>query len=178
MARVTKPCPACKGTDYPRAADGICSECQRTIAWAKMRQADDAKKNGEEISVMTKEVHYALPRYFTKHGSVSSHVTEKLSKALHALIMTMARKGGSHQAEMHVPEWPKDREHYGIHDWRMPVVMRKDQAEAVNALDKAFREFTEAVSEESYEEGRNLLLSIAGGKISMDELNKEHTKKG
>lgn len=177
MARVTKPCPACKGTDYPRAADGICSECQRIIAWAKMRQADDAKKNGEEISVMTKEVHYALPRYFTKHGSVSSLVTEKLSKALHTLIMTMARKGGSYQATIQVPEWPKGSEGSSIYDWKMPVIMRKDQAEAVNDLDKAFREFVAAVSEAGYEEGRNLLMSIASGKISMAELNEQHIRK-
>ncbi len=176
MGRVTKPCPACKGTEYPRSADGICSECERIIRWAKMRQEDDAKKNGEEISVMTKEVHYALPRYFAGHGRVPHAIEEKLSRALHVLIMTMARKGGSHNASLQVPEWPKGRD--GSWEWKVPMIMRKDQAEAINALDKAFREFIASLSDESYEEGRNLLLSIAAGKLSMDELNNEHTKKG
>ncbi len=44
-------------------------------------------------------------------------------------------------------------------------------------LEEAMREYIAAVGAESYEAGRNLLLSIAGGKISMDELNNEHTKK-
>lgn len=175
MARVTKPCPACRGTTYPRAVDGICSECQRIIAWAKMRQADDEKKNGEEISVVTKEVHYALPRYHYEHGHIEHDIDDCLSKAMHALIMTMARKGGAYNAT----EWVPPEDAYGSrrHELRAYMVMRKDQAEAVNALDKAFRAFVAAVSEAGYEEGRNLLLSIAAGKISMDELNSEHVRK-
>lgn len=177
MARVTKPCPACKTTEYPRAADGICSECERTIAWAKMRREDDAKKNGEEISVVTKEVHYALPRYFVSHGRVQDNTDQLLSRALHALIMTMVRKGGRHDATMRVPEPPKDNMGNSIHDWKMYVVMRKDQAEAVNALDKAMREFTTELADDAYNEGRNLLLSIASGDMSINELNEKHTKK-
>ena len=175
MARVTKPCPACKSTDYPRPADGVCQECQRIIAWAKMRQADDAKKNSEEVSVMTKERHYALPRYNYEHGRIDGDIEEKVSEALHALIMTMARKGGDHDSDFYVPAGIKKS--YSPYEWRIPMIMRKDQAAAVNALDDSFREFVAAVSQAGYEEGRNLLLSIAGGKISMDELNNEHIPK-
>lgn len=175
MARVTKPCPACKSTEYPRDKDGICSECERIIAWAKMRQADDAKKNGEEISVMTKERHYALPRYNYEHGHIKGDTEEKVSKALHTLLMTMMRRGGDHNIDLYVPAAIKKS--YSPYEWRIPMIIRKDQAEAVNALDDAFREFVAAVSQAGYEEGRNLLLSIAGGKISMDELNNEHIPK-
>jgi len=176
MARVTKPCPACKSTKYPRDKDGICTECEHIIAWAKMRQADDTKKNGEEVSITTKEMPYAMPRYNYKHGDVNGGIEEKVPKAMHTLIMTMARKGGDYNNNFYVPAWIKTT--YNPYEHKIPMIMRKDQAEAVNALDDAFREFVAAVSQAGYEEGRNLLLSIAGGKISMDEINNEHTKKG
>jgi hypothetical protein len=74
-----------------------------------------------------------------------------------------------------VPTIPKgDRNH----DWVTYVYMRRDQALAMVELEEAMRAYIIAGAEASYEEGRNLLLSIAGGKISMDELNNEHTKKG
>jgi hypothetical protein len=45
-------------------------------------------------------------------------------------------------------------------------------------IDEAVRDALKVMADEAYENGRNLLLSIAGGHVSMNELNEKHTKKG
>jgi hypothetical protein len=62
MARVTKPCPECGGTDSIRdTPTSICRRCKNLIAFAIQRQADDAKKDRKEVLVRTRERAYALP---------------------------------------------------------------------------------------------------------------------
>jgi hypothetical protein len=175
MARVTKPCPSCKGTTYPRDVDGVCSECERLIRYAKRKHAEE-QADADMIDVETKEVHYAIPYYGTAHASVPSNVRDPLTKAMHALIMTTSHSGGSQGGPL-VPEYPKGKEHYGIHEWKTYRRMKRTTAEAVNALDKALRDVLEFVDADAYENGRNLLMQIASGSISMNELNEKHTEK-
>jgi hypothetical protein len=184
MARVTKPCPECGGTESIRdTPTGICRRCKNLIAFALQRKEDDAKKDGKEVLVMTKERSYALPGWYVAVGENPEHtIRERLQKALHAVIMTQARPSNIDkypcpddvEDAIEVPKIPKG---HRDHDWVIYMYMRKDQAEAVIELEEAMREYIAAVGAESYEAGRNLLLSIAAGKISMNELNNEHTKK-
>jgi hypothetical protein len=179
MAHITKPCPECGGTESVRdTSTSICQQCKNLIAFAKQRQKDDAKKNGEEVLVRTKEKSYALPSYYVTVGESPHHsIRDRLQKALHAVIMAQARPAQyPYEAKdaTDVPTIPKgDRSH----DWVTYVYMRRDQALAMIELEEAMREYITTGAAASYENGRNLLLSIAGGKISMNELNEKHTKK-
>lgn len=174
MARVTKPCPSCKTTEYPRAADGICSECERKIRFAEKKYAED-QADADMIDVNTKEVYYALPGYYgLSHASLPSKLHDQLKRAMHAMIMATSRSGGNVKG-MCVPEWPRTCEK--SYDWRTDRRMKRATAEAINELDKAFREVLKAVADDAYENGRNLLMQIASGSISMEELNTKHTEK-
>lgn len=176
MARVTKPCPACKSVEFPRHADGICSECERLIKFAKKKYAED-QADADMIDVETKEVFYALPGYYgLAHASIPSKYHDQLKKAIHGLIMATSHSGG-YQGGLRVPEWPKGQEGHGVHDWRLDRRMKRTTAEAVNAVDKAIREVLKFVDADAYENGRNLLMQIASGSISMEELNDKHTEK-
>lgn len=181
MAHVTKPCPECGGTDSIRDTPiSICRRCKGLIAFALQRKKDDAKRDGEEVLVRTKERSYALPGYYVQVGANPDHpVRERLEKALHAVIMAQSRPSniGKYpcpkdvEDAVHVPTTRKsDRDH----DWITYVFMRKDQAMALVELEEAMREYIMAGAAASYEEGRNLLLSIAAGKLSMDDINKAH----
>jgi hypothetical protein len=184
MARVTKPCPECGSADSIRdTPTSICRRCKNLIAFAIQRQKDDAKKDTKEVLVRTRERAYALPGYYVTVGENPHHsFRERLEKALHAVIMAQARPSNIDkypcpddvEGAIDVPTIPKGNRD---HDWITYVYMRRDQALAVIELEEAMREYITAGAAASYEEGRNLLLSIAGGKISMDELNHEHTKK-
>jgi hypothetical protein len=185
MARVTKPCPECGGTESIRdTPTSICRRCQGLIAFAKQRMEDDAKKDRKEVLVMTRERSYALPGWYVDVGDNPDHtIRERLQKALHAVIMAQARPSNIDKYPcpddvkdaLDVPKIPKG---YRSHDWVIYMYMRRDQAQAVVELEEAMREYIIAGAAASYEKGQDLLMSIAQGRISMDKLNEAHTKKG
>jgi hypothetical protein len=184
MAHVKKPCPECGGTDSLRdTPTSICRQCKGLIAFAKQRREDDARRDGEEVLVRTRERSYALPGYYVKVGENADHaVRERLEKALHAVIMAQARPSniGNYPCPkdvkdaIDVPTIPKGCSN---HDWVSYRFMRRDQALALIELEEAMRAAIESAAEASYEKGQNLLISIAEGRVSMSELNEAHTKK-
>lgn len=169
MPRVRKPCPGCQGTDSIRkSADTVCNDCARLLQLAKDRLAEDAARDTGEITVLTKERYYALPACYPAEGSIEHDNHDRLKKALHSLIWSLSRPCREHSNEEHleVPTWTDSSR-----DWGIYRTMRRDQAEMIVALDAAIRAAVDDVSASAYEKGRNLLMSIAEGRVSMDEMN-------
>lgn len=184
MARVSKPCPECGGTESIRdTPTSICRRCKNLIAFARERQEADAKLDGQDVLVFTRERAYALPGYFVKVGESPHHnIRERLEQALHAAIMAQARpsnidKYPNPDDVKDAIQVPKIPEGHRSHDWGCYMVMRRDQALAMVELELAMREYIEATAAASYEKGQDLLISIAQGRISMEKLNEAHTRK-
>lgn len=180
MPRTHKPCPACGGTDSIRdSAKGICRKCKGLIAFAIQRQKDDALLNGKEVLIKTKERDYAIPGYYPKVTvPLPSDVTSRLKRALYTSIMAQSRPaagGYPNEALQAAVEVPSLRGYSGssVYEWSCLRWMRKDQAEAMVELDAAMRAVLEAATAAGYEKGQNLLLSVAAGDVSVNELNKK-----
>ncbi len=177
MSRVKKPCPACKTTDHHRQdADSICCKCQSIFKEAREMIERDAKVDKTEVAVSTCERAYALPNWYhlSAHAMPSTQTNDLLQKAFFGLITSVIRREvpGTIFTEnkdlLPVPPLEKgDRR-----EWQMRAVMTKANAKAINDLDAAIRSALKEVAEEAYEKGQNLLLGIAGGDVSMNDLNK------
>ncbi len=176
MSRVKKPCPACKTTDHHRQdADSICCQCIKELQQAKDLYAASKKIDKSEVYVNTFERAYALPGFYhIIHGvNLTSESKEKLQKAIHDIIMSgIIRRTDDAQMYDKTPMQVPPVAQHGSYDWSIRVIMSKIHAKAVCDLDAAIRVALEEVATAAYEKGQNLLLGIAGGDVSMNDLNK------
>lgn len=186
MAHVTKPCPACKTTDHIRdSATDICRHCKKEFEFARVCRQRDAKIESEkgDVEVVTISTYYGISGYYHHPQGALNHVAqERLQKAIFQILLML----GHNRIENDYPGDLKKRftvPKLGNRDraweyYRSVQTMQKTHADAFNELDEAIRDAIKVMADEAYENGRNLLLSIAGGHVSMNELNEKHTKKG
>lgn len=177
MARVTKPCPACKTTDHRRdGADEVCSECKRLLAFAKaeLKRREGLSKDNAEI-VRAPERDYAIDGFYSR--GVHSDVSDGVKKAMHALIMSVTDPVSSAEG---FPDWeakirvlPSSK----TRDWLKCYRIKKSTATAIIELDTAIRKLQKAAETGAYEDGHNLLIGLASGEMSVKEFNEETEKR-
>lgn len=168
MAKTRKPCPSCKEV-YPwqRDADDICPNCQNDRKRLEYLEAEFSKINSETVQVY----YQAAPhwnQYFYSHCGAD---TGELQKAFYAL------------AESIVVPYTGDYQEGGIslmgpgsgggfRSGRRGL-LRKDIAEAFIKLHQSIQPLLDAVHEDSFKQGHNLLMRLAAGDLSPNEYMKK-----
>lgn len=188
MAHVTKPCPACKTTEHFRdSATDICRHCKKELEFARKCRERDATIEAEkgDVEAVTVNSYYGIGGYYHHpQGSLPHVAQERLQKAIFRIMLILGCNRiddhyhlGDLKKRLTVPKMNEKKERAWEY-FRSTQTMQKTHAEAFNELEESIREAIKAMADEAYENGRNLLLSIAGGHVSMNELNEKHTKKG
>ncbi len=180
MTRIKKPCPGCKLTMHHRpSVDDVCVQCQERLKTAvEIEEFKAANKGAGNVVVQTVERHYALPNLHHYCQDLGSENSTKLTEAFHELItINIEQKLADNYAkkpDLFVPPYEKNERL----DWAITAVMPKRQAVAINALWKAICEVLGNVSEQAHDRGRNLLLGVATGDITVNALNEATSRKG
>ncbi len=181
MTRIKKPCPGCKLTMYHRpSVDDVCVQCAKRLKTAvEIEEFKAANKGSGNVVVQTVERDYALPNLHHYCQDLRSESAAEIKHAFHELIMINVEQhltdNYAKKPDMFVP--PPIEQNARL-DWAITAVMPKRQAVAINALWKAVCQVLGNVSEQAHDRGRNLLLGVATGDITVNALNEATSRKG
>lgn len=176
-----EPCHCCGGTLHQRPKDSICSDCKKLVADAQaMRDAVDAQAaSGEAMPFYTHERDYALP-HIPNVGS-----NDGLKQAFHKLSELVSTPTTERPPMVRDPgkfARPTDKitedkwflwasNNLRSHDWTCQRTFNPAVADAIRTLFLATRDATDKAYKEGHRDGRDLLMQLAAGEITMDKLN-------
>lgn len=170
----TKPCHGC-GSTLPHWSDHVCDECAKAIKGYKTIMEERAAA-GDMVDMLSKERYYALPSI---GYACDSEIRDLIKRRVHQLTQWLSvpsetvssyglpqifRFGGSGAS--------KDE-----HQWQTVVRIRPEYAEAIGELYQAIGTALDQAEKRGHQEGRSLLLSLAGGHITTDEFNDKAIRK-
>lgn len=193
-----KPCPGCHqpppwGTYWKRPADSVCAACQAYLEWAKQQRSKTVQPNLVEVAVPPLESVHCWPRFYCGLAGSHTEVRERLEQLLATLFCQLSEEVGvldfvSGMTVDGVPEYLLNK---GVRDggleWRMflkrfgdrPIqnasvirLIRPDVAQTFRDLYDAIADALIETHADSTTEGRNLLLQLASGGITMEDFNR------
>jgi hypothetical protein len=175
---VKGPCHGC-GQGENHEKDQVCHRCKRLLAIAResLEQAARAEAEGTLKPFTWVGVAWAMPGYYGM-GVDGRQVQQAMFGIVAALSRLMPE--GTSQGEYPGGDssqpfdyWPAviqgGRDDY--RDWRRVVQMRPVDQAAVQALDTAMREAIGAAYDAGKKAGRNLLMGLASGEVSVGKFN-------
>lgn len=175
------PCHCCGSTLHQRPKDRICSDCVKLVADAQaIRQAQDSQAaSGEAMPFYTHERDYALPYL--------AHVDRDLGLQAAFLKLSELLSTPTKDRPPMVPDprvksphdykitedkwflWGSNNIRSG--DWVCQRTFSPAIAEAIRTLFLKTREAIEQAYKNGHKDGRNLLMQLAGGEITTNQLN-------
>lgn len=198
MSGSKKPCPGCnKVQDYGRPANQVCFDCQKDLKYAGIvRKKLEEKLKDPEYDVYLIPMYSDIPRYYFRTITFSHDSWNKeLGTVFQFLIqMIIAEHGeflppGGLEKNVTYNIYPgiknledvNDRDakcllgaaYHKSHDL---VVLRSDIADAVERLHKEIQIAIKHTAHEAGESGANILVQLAAGDITLDDLENTMNK--
>lgn len=169
-----KPCPGCGSTRY-RLVKDVCDDCKATLRVGRtVTQEEQTKAEAVKLYRLTKE----WPSFYAPNGG------DELRHAFEALARVVMRPVRSKKdpLDQDVEELPPtcDLVHYFSTNPEGSSVWTSSRrvAAAITKLDLAVRKALAACKELGEQDGSNLLLQIASGKISVNDLTEASIEAG
>lgn len=164
-----EPCPGCGG-DTVRKKDKVCGACAEKIEKWESYQASQSKL-GETTAYAMNERAYALPYvpYETEGRETSSR--DPIRERFFDLSMLMSSPSEATYKDKPPSLWPHEQLNASRNEWR---IYRDIKPEIARLLGELFYEVaitTTSAYRKGVSDGKNLLLSLASGKITNDEFN-------
>ncbi len=184
MARrgyTNKECPGCKGTETRRATD-ICPTCLGLIETGRQyRERYKALKNTDGLVAVKTPDNWCKPYYQTIH---SHEKAEALSETIVKLAKTLSLPAPvetSHSYRYHLEnrldyqfvyfgkvEEKLFRQNF---EWNEPRIFEQEILDLLNTLDQLIKDHIQFVYDQGLETGKQALIMLNAGKITLDELN-------
>lgn len=179
---VKGPCPGCKtGQRHPK--DSVCSDCKQLMATgaAAVKKAAGDAAAGTVQPFIWASTYWCIPYYYGP-GVDCSRVQAVLFDLV-AMVSDMQPEGTA-KGEYKQPGdhrtfecWPAVIEGHKYHDWVRVVHMKPKDREVIQALDQVLRDTMAGAYAAGKRDGRNLLLGLASGEVSVGGFN-EATEEG
>jgi hypothetical protein len=170
-----EPCPGC-GKDHKRKKEKVCDECENAIAKWNAHVANQAELGEEKPYIMNGRSH-ALPYIqYEGEGRQYGHPDrEPLRSRFFELSMLLSTPSDATYQDKPERLWPHERMKttYRMDDYNVYRNMKPVIAKLLGDLYFEVNETVQTAHAKGVAEGKNLLLSLAGGHITNDEFNKE-----
>jgi|SRR5215217_355739 len=166
------PCHGC-GSTFGRPKDGLCQDCQAALSEAQ-KMAKERKAAAERGTgvVRAREVAYALP--YLMHEPREKDETKTIRGALLVLSNAVSTPVLGYPGSEVKDLWPGQRESSWATYRHMDPLLAKKFADLFTAIAKGM----DHAYSEGAENGRNLLMGLASGKITNDEFNTTAARQG
>jgi hypothetical protein len=173
-----KPCHGCGQEGY-RAVDEVCSECKALLRVGRaVKQEDEAKAEARKLFRLTQE----WPGFYIPSGDQAAgrnlrKAFEELARA--ALRPVRSRKDPYTEDVQSLPPTSDLCHYFSTHDPKATVWTGTARlAGAITDLDDQVRKALALSRQIGEQEGSNLLLQIAQGKLSVNDLTKASIEAG
>ncbi len=179
-----KPCPGCGQVVQNRRANQVCTDCKQALsAWAKHKAKQDQQK--DLITIELSE----YPHWSPTFTAGASHTTHEIKSTLQETFWKLLRNlvvdevdgwRATHAAEepLAVPRGLKDIAYPAIDNdrlfqsgatyWRIP----RSSLQLIRTLWDAAARFGEQCYQDGVDHGRNLLLQLGNGELSIGDFSK------
>jgi hypothetical protein len=166
------PCPGC-GKDHKRKKDKVCDECSEKIEkWDAFKATQD--KLGEEVPYKLNARAYSLPSIPNDDRGMSHpnrEDREPIRNRFFELSFLLSTPSEATWKDQPPSLWP----HEQLKTWRNEYEIFRNMKPAVaKLLGELYFEVAVGMRkahEKGVAEGKNLLLSLAGGHLTSDEFN-------
>lgn len=164
---VKKPCAGCGETpQYGREKDKVCDYCERLLEEARKAREKADRQKGAFVALPRSIDGYSSSHERARYWEGSS---EGISAAFGEMLRALAKPCSAPRGAAVSQLFDKPDQSYGAN---VEVVeMGKDAVKAVRELDKRIRTAIDEALRKGYEDGQNLLATLASGEISMKEFN-------
>lgn len=161
----TKPCHGC-GSTSPHWSDRVCDNCAKAIK--SFNEIEAQRKAAPDTAVMWgKEREYALPYLpHVRHAS-----PEPIAAGFLQLQRALSTPADYQSAMENIFNFSRPVDSSRQHEWRCAVRIRKDHAAVLGSTYEAVSTALDRAYAEGHAAGRNLLSSLASGRITPDEFN-------
>jgi hypothetical protein len=174
-----KPCPGCREEKGYRGVNDVCSDCQALLRLGRaVKQEDEAKAEAGKLFRLTEE----WPSFYIPSGDPSTG--RKLRKAFEVLARASlkavrSRKDPYTKDVESLPPTSNLCHYFSTHDPRATVWTGTARlAAAIVDLDDQVRKALALSREIGEQEGSNLLMQIAQGKLSVNDLTEASIEAG
>lgn len=200
MGGSKKPCPGCdKVQDYGRPVNQVCFDCQKDLKYAaKVRKILEEKLKDPAYDIYLIPMYNDTPRYYFK-TITQSHDSwnEELGTVFQFLVQMIIAEHGEFLPSGGIIEHSSYNQYPGLKDLKDIddrearellgakhgtrhshdlIVLRVDIAEAVEKLHEEIQEAIKHTAHESGEAGANILVQLAAGDITLDDLENTMNK--
>lgn len=166
-----KPCPGCGAATHPRPAESVCDQCQSDLALAAKVHKQAEKASVETISI-PEQSHWLPHIYHAPHTFGEPDAIQR--QILNLLTIIGKASTPSRHTKAVVHEWRRRQSSHG--EWRTfnsPCFEVPTGTQAcMQSLYEAIATATEHAYAEGHRKGRQLLIGLATGELTVDELNK------
>lgn len=171
MRTTTKPCPGCGGST-PRQPDRVCIRCVTDITIGREERAIARTALGPLVLYRLREGEW--PGYFVPAKQQKDLCSSMFRMAFECLTPSRDEWDPWSKDVIEIPEQSGQVHYFSTYsDNPLVMVGRSSQVAAINALDEAIRNAIAAVREEARQDGKNMLLQLARGEVTISQLNEE-----
>lgn len=173
-----KPCHGCGGTRW-RYADRLCDDCAKLLSLGRAVKMDDDHKAESSDGALFRLVP-DWPHFYVQDDAIRRELVE----AFQALARRVLRPSKSHRDAYAVGVSPLPSETRGrtyfTTFYEKALVYKGPAAtgKAIDRLDLAVRAALRSQKESGEREGKDWIMQIASGKMSMSELNEATIEAG
>lgn len=178
--RITrKPCPGCGRADgWPyRNADHVCRFC-RTLLLEAIKARLQRPETEEELVVVSErawETRYMEGEYCSASINEEGTPRKRLEVAMHRLSLEVSQEAPGEDCGDHRYLYKREQLLSPM-SWKAVRRIRKAVAGILADLDLAVRDSLTECSRLAELKGQNVLLQLAAGRMSVDDLNKDNVR--
>lgn len=176
MGETWKECPGC-GEKGRRTRDKVCSACERLLAIGRAVKDEDLKKADKGA---TFRLSASWPSIYSPGGDPGDRSLEKaFQEVAQAALKRLKSKVDPYQKDGEALPPASNSVHYNSHDIGASLwTGSRRLADALTALDTAVRQAILDAYKSGEEAGADLLLRLAGGHVSVNDLTEAQIEAG
>lgn len=160
--RVSSPCPGCGAKGEMRKAAEVCPQCKFLITEAKARRAQVKRLKETEPTRLPFAPH-CLPALYRPDRESARTIQGFVFDLVHLVTFPPETNHNSH----YIINGSSGCDSSGRTYWLIPVGLKK----ILNDLYAAIQTGSESAYQEGKENGHNLIMGLATGETTIDELN-------
>jgi hypothetical protein len=159
MPKTKKPCPACKNVEPSRGADEICYRCEDLLKTARLL-SEQQEREFPAVRLVPEQPHW-LPRIWRSEAD----------REAQEAFLAVCRMIGKHLPKQHAKPLISKQESSWSSDTNI-YAFQEGIPEMLDRLYNALTKIPDAAYREGKRDGRNLLVRIAEGELSIEDINK------